>query len=242
MKLSIIIPVYNEKDTILTVLERVRAVDLGPDWEKEIIVVDNCSTDGTRELLREVEAKHNPDLRVIYQPRNMGKGTSIRTAIPYCSGDYTIIQDADLEYDPAEYPRLLAPFASPQVQVVYGSRNLRRNPRSSWTFYWGGRLLSWLVNLLYGARITDEATGYKAFRADLFRSLRWKADGFEFCPEVTARILRRGIRIVEVPISYRPRSREEGKKIHWRDGLVAIWTLVRYRFFAGKQGSGEARE
>ena len=227
MKLSVVIPVYNEASTLAQVVERVIEVEV----EKEILIVDDGSTDGTWEVIQRLAARWPDVVKPLRHERNRGKGAALRTAVPHVTGDVVITQDADLEYDPADYPRLLAPFASPEVQVVYGSRNLRRNPRSSWTFYWGGRLLSWLVNLLYGARITDEATGYKAFRADLFRSLRWKADGFEFCPEVTARILRRGIRIVEVPISYRPRSREEGKKIHWRDGLIAIWTLIRYRFF-----------
>lgn len=234
MKISVLIPVYNEVSTLAQVVERVMAVDV----EKEVLIIDDGSTDGTWEVIQRLADRWPGVVKPLRHERNRGKGAALRTAIPHITGDVVITQDADLEYDPADYPRLLAPFVSPEVQVVYGSRNLQRNPRSSWTFYWGGRLLSWLVNLLYGARITDEATGYKAFRADLFRNLRWKADGFEFCPEVTAKILRQGIRIHEVPISYRPRSREEGKKIHWRDGIVAVWTLIRYRFFAGKQGSG----
>lgn len=236
MKVSVLIPVYNEVSTLARVVERVMAVDM----EKEVLIIDDGSTDGTWEVIQELATRWPGVVKPLRHERNRGKGAALRTAIPHITGEVVITQDADLEYDPADYPRLLAPFASPEVQVVYGSRNLQRNPRSSWTFYWGGRLLSWLVNLLYGARITDEATGYKAFRADLFRSLRWEADGFEFCPEVTAKILRRGIRIHEVPISYRPRSHEEGKKIHWRDGIVAVWTLVRYRFLPGEQGDGEA--
>jgi len=236
LKVSVLIPVYNEVSTLARVVERVMAVDM----EKEVLIIDDGSTDGTWEVIQELATRWPGVVKPLRHERNRGKGAALRTAIPHITGEVVITQDADLEYDPTDYPRLLAPFASPEVQVVYGSRNLQRNPRSSWTFYWGGRLLSWLVNLLYGARITDEATGYKAFRADLFRSLQWEADGFEFCPEVTAKILRRGIRIHEVPISYRPRSHEEGKKIHWRDGIVAVWTLVRYRFLPGEQGDGEA--
>ncbi|HIE37673.1 MAG TPA: glycosyltransferase family 2 protein [Anaerolineales bacterium] len=227
MKLSVLIPVYNEAATITHVVEQVMAVNI----DKEIIIVDDGSTDSTWQVVQELAARWPEVVKPLRHERNRGKGAALQTAVAHVTGDVVITQDADLEYDPTEYPHLLEPFTSPEVQVVYGSRNLRRNPRSSWSFYWGGRLLSWLANLLYGSRITDEATGYKLFRSDLFRSLDIQSDGFEFCPEVTAKILRRGIHIHEVPISYQPRSREEGKKINWRDGLVAIWTLIRYRFF-----------
>jgi len=228
LKISVLVPAYNEATTIAQVVERVMAVDL----EKEIIVIDDGSTDGTWEIVQELAARWPGVIKPLRHRENRGKGAALRTATPHITGDVVITQDADLEYNPAEYPRLLEPFASPQVQVVYGSRNLHKNPRSSWSFYWGGRLLSWLANLLYGASITDEATGYKAFRADLFRSLDIRSGGFEFCPEATAKILRRGIPIHEVPISYYPRSRTEGKKINWRDGLAAIWMLLRHRFSA----------
>ena len=155
----------------------------------------------------------------------------MRTGLAAVTGDLVLVQDADLEYDPADYPALLAPFADPGVDVVYGSRNLQRNPKSSFTFYWGGRLLSWIANLLYNARITDEATGYKVIKTNLLRDLGLETDGFEFCPEVTCKLLQRGIAIHEVPISYNPRSWNDGKKIQWYDGLIAIWTLIRYRFF-----------
>lgn len=225
MKLSVLIPVYNEAATIARVLERVLAVNV----EKELIVVDDASTDGTWAAVQEVAARWPGVIKTLRHETNRGKGAALRTATAYVTGDVVITQDADLEYDPAEYPRLLAPFDSPEVQVVYGSRNLRHNPRSSWSFYLGGRLLSLVANLLYGSRITDEATGYKLVRADLYRSLDLQAEGFEFCPELTAKVLRQGIEIFEVPISYTPRSRAEGKKIRWRDGLIAVWTLVRYR-------------
>jgi glycosyltransferase involved in cell wall biosynthesis len=228
MKLSIIIPVYNEDTTIAQIVEQVVKVEIG-DVEKEIVIVNDGSTDGTDTILDTLAARY-PDLtKVVHHERNQGKGAAIRTAMEHVTGDVVITQDADLEYDPQDYPALLAPFEDPAVQVVYGSRNMRRNPRSSWSFYWGGRLLSWVANLLYGSRITDEATGYKLFRTGLLRKLDLQPTRFEFCPEVTGKLLRRGIKIHEVPISYRPRSAAEGKKIGWHDGLTAIWTLIKYR-------------
>lgn len=232
MKLSVIIPVYNEAATVAQVVERVQAVELG-GVEKEVIVVNDGSTDGTDAVLAPLVARWPNPLKIVRHERNRGKGAAICTALEYVTGDVVITQDADLEYDPQEYPNLLAPFEDPAVQVVYGSRNLRRNPRSSWSFYWGGRLVSWVANILYGSHITDEATGYKVLRTDLLRSLNLQSTGFEFCPEVTGKVLRRGIEIHEVPISYRPRSFDEGKKINWRDGLRAIWTLLKYRLQVG---------
>jgi dolichol-phosphate mannosyltransferase len=229
MKLSVIIPVYNEAETIPQVIEQVLAVSLD-SMGKEIVIVNDGSTDQTAAVLRTIAARVPDQLTIVHHERNQGKGAAIRTAIEHVTGDLVITQDADLEYDPQDYPSLLAPFEDPVVQVVYGSRNLRTNPRSSWSFYWGGRLLSWVANLLYGSRITDEATGYKVFRADLLRSLDLQPTRFEFCPEVTGKLLRRGVEIHEVPIVYRPRSFSEGKKIQWHDGIVAIWTLMKYRF------------
>ncbi|MBE9471948.1 MAG: glycosyltransferase family 2 protein [Chloroflexi bacterium] len=228
MKISVIIPVYNEAATITQVVEQVLEVELDT-VEKEIIVVNDGSTDGTDAVLTTLATRWPNPPKIVHHERNRGKGAAIRTALEHVTGDVVITQDADLEYTPQEYPRLLAPFEDPAVQVVYGSRNLHRNPRSSWSFYWGGRLLSWVANLLYGSHITDEATGYKAFRANLLRDLDLQSNGFEFCPEVTSKILRRGIRIHEVPISYQPRSFAEGKKINWYDGLRAIWALLKYR-------------
>jgi glycosyltransferase involved in cell wall biosynthesis len=228
LMVSIIVPAYNEARTIARTIERVLDVELG-DVAREIVAVDDGSTDGTGEILDRLEEQWPDVVKVEHHRHNRGKGAAVRTALRHVTGDIVITQDADLEYDPEEYPKLLAPFADPAVQVVYGSRNLRDNPRSSWSFYWGGRLVSWVANLLYGAALTDEATGYKLIRADLLRSLDLQADGFEFCPEVTGKVLSRGIRILEVPISYEPRSPKEGKKISWRDGMQAIWTLLRYR-------------
>ncbi len=226
MKLSVIIPIYNEEATLEELVNRVEAVSL----PKELILVDDGSTDGTVEILRQWETNPRPEMTIIHQPKNMGKGAAIATGLAHASGDLVIIQDADLEYDPQDYHKLVAAFDSPSQKVVYGSRNLARNPRSSFSFYWGGRLLSWVTNLLYGSRITDEATCYKVFRTDALREIGIESTGFEFCPEVTAKALRRSWHIREVPISYHPRLWDEGKKIRWYDGLIAIWWLVKYRF------------
>jgi glycosyltransferase involved in cell wall biosynthesis len=225
MKLTVIIPAYNEAASIAEVIRRVLVTRVA----EEILVVDDGSTDGTAEILSRMQIAHASVMRVLRHAQNRGKGAAIRTGLVVATGDLVLVQDADLEYEPAEYPVLLAPFSDPAVQVVYGSRNLRHNPHSNFAFYWGGRFLSWVANCLYGSRITDEATGYKVIRTGLLRELRLESEGFEFCAEVTAKLLRRGVRIREVPISYRPRSRAQGKKIRWYDGLVAVWTLVRLR-------------
>ncbi|MCB0212250.1 MAG: glycosyltransferase family 2 protein [Anaerolineae bacterium] len=227
MKLSVIIPVYNEEATLKEIISRVRATGL----VYQIILVDDGSTDGSVATLTPLQKVGEPHLCLLRHKHNRGKGAAIRTGLAAVTGDLVLVQDADLEYDPADYSALLAPFADPNVAVVYGSRNLQRNPKSSFTFYWGGRLLSWIATLLYSAHVTDEATGYKVIKTDLLRELGLETDGFEFCPEVTGKLLQRGIAIHEVPISYNPRSWDEGKKIQWHDGLIAIWTLLRYRFF-----------
>lgn len=228
-KLSVIIPVYNEAQTVARVIDRVLGVKL-EGFEREIIVVNDGSTDGTDEVLEQLAHGGSDQMTVVHHEENRGKGAAVRTALEHVKGDIVVTQDADLEYDPEEFPKLLALFEDPAVEVVYGSRNLRKNPRSSWRFYWGGRLVSWVANLLYGSDLTDEATGYKLFRTELLRSLDLQADGFAFCPEVTGKVLRRKIKIHEVPITYQPRSLDEGKKISWRDGLKAVWVLVKHRF------------
>lgn len=226
MNLSVIIPIYNEAGTLAEIISRVRATGLA----RQIITVDDGSTDGSVEILEQLQHAGQPALEILRHGHNRGKGAAMRTGLAAVTGDLVLVQDADLEYDPADYAALLAPFANAAVPVVYGSRNLRRNPKSSWAFYWGGRLLSWITNWLYGSRITDEATGYKVIKTDLLRSLGLETDGFEFCPEVTGKLLRQGVPIVEVPISYNPRLWAAGKKIKWYDGLIAIFTLIRYRF------------
>jgi glycosyltransferase involved in cell wall biosynthesis len=223
--LSVIIPCFNEYRTILTILERVQRVAL----QKEIIVVDDGSTDGTRDLLGALVAGL-PGITVIFHEVNRGKGAAIQTGLARATGEIVIIQDADLEYDPEEYHAVIAPILNGTAEVVYGSRNLRPNHYSYRTFYWGGRLVTLAANLLYGTRLTDEATCYKAFARPVIEDVGLEANGFEFCPEVTAKVLRRGYAIHEVPISYHARPREEGKKIRVHDGLLAIWTLLRYRF------------
>lgn len=227
MRLSVIMAAYNEKDTILPALERVRSADIGP-WEKEIIVVDNCSTDGTREILQGLE--RSDSLRIIFQPRNMGKGTSIRTAIPHCTGEYSIIQDADLEYDPDEWPLLLQKALAEELDAVYGSRTL--SGQATYIYaqnYWGVRFLTWLTNLLFGTDFTDVATACKMVRTPVLQSLNLTCSGFDLDFELSNKLGKNGYRIGEVPITYRPRSVEEGKKIRPTDGLRALWVILRDR-------------
>ncbi|HHT9125899.1 MAG TPA: glycosyltransferase family 2 protein [Candidatus Brocadiia bacterium] len=226
MKLSVIIPVYNEEHTIVEIINRVKAVNIN----KEIIVVDDCSTDGTREILKSLSVSNN-QIKLYFHETNSGKGSAIRTALQHISGDIVIIQDADLEYDPQDYHNLIEPIINGKGLVVYGSRMLSHNLSnySHLSFLLGGLFLSWLTNILYKANITDEPTCYKAFRTDVIKDLNLKCKKFEFCPEVTAKILKKGIKICEVPISYNPRKKQEGKKTNWKDGVHAIWTLLKYR-------------
>jgi len=223
--LSVLVPVYNEHATLEALLRRVLAVPI----DKEVIVVDDGSGDGTRDVLADLVGRL--PIRALYHERNRGKGYAIRTALAEASGDITIIQDADLEYDPEDYPRLVEPILRGETNVVYGSRYLGGdNPLPFTHFKIAVLLLNAMANLLYGTHLTDEATCYKVFRTSLLRSLPLRCERFEFCPEVTARVAKRGERILEIPIRYHYRTREQGKKIGWRDGFEAIWTLLRYRF------------
>lgn len=225
MVLTVLMPAYNEIDTIREAIRRVCDTDLGEGVSREVIVIDDASTDGTRELLREI-----PGIILVEHARNQGKGAAIRSGLERATGDVVVIQDADLEYDPADLRAMLTPIRYGKAAVVYGSRFLKRRPRMRLANYVANRILAWSATLLFGQRITDEATCYKMFRTDVLRAMNLRAERFEFCPEVTAKARRAGYRIVEVPISYQARTLAEGKKITWRDGLEAIWTLVKYRF------------
>ncbi len=225
-KISVVIPVYNEERTIREIIERVLAVPLPLD--REIIVVDDCSTDGTwQELVRLAD---EGKIRLFQHKVNRGKGAAVRTGLKQVTGDVVIIQDADLEYDPADYPILLEPILKGRSRVVYGSRFL--GPHKA-MYFWhsvGNKLLTLITNVLFDTTLTDMETCYKVFTADIARSLNLKSDRWGFDPEITAKILKRGNRIYEVPISYTGREFWEGKKISWKDGFTVIKTLIKYRF------------
>jgi dolichol-phosphate mannosyltransferase len=219
---SVIVPVYNEAAHLDELL---RAIHASP-VKKQIIIVDDGSTDGTREKLQALPPID--DVTVVFHGKNYGKGAAIRTALAYARGEYVLIQDSDLEYDPQDYPKLLRPFEDDRANVVYGVRPDR--PERGLRFFLGAKLLTHLTNLLYRTSIHDEATCYKVIRRTLLAQLHLQCRRFEFCPEVTAKLCRMGEKIAEVPISYHPRSAVEGKKIRHSDGWLAIWTLIRYRF------------
>jgi glycosyltransferase involved in cell wall biosynthesis len=225
MKLSVIIPVYNEVGTIQEIIERVKQAP----FEKEVIVVDDCSTDGTRDLLKE---KEGDGVAVLFHESNQGKGAAIRTAIPHISGDIAIIQDADLEYHPSEYPRLIAPILEGRADVVYGSRFLGGPHRV--LFFWhavGNRIITTLSNMLTDLNISDMETGYKVFRAEVLKRIKIESNRFGFEPEITAKIAKMGCYIFEIPISYWGRDYSQGKKISWKDGLAAIYWIIKYNIF-----------
>jgi len=225
--LSVIIPVYNEKNTIKEIIEKVKNVTLIEEFEKEIVVVDDGSTDGSRGILLSLS-----NIKLIFHEDNQGKGAAVRTGLKECSGNYIIVQDADLEYDPHDFNFLLSKIIKENLLVVYGSRELRKQEKrfSGVSFYLGGIFLTWLTNILYKQKITDEPTCYKMFKTEYLKSLSLKCKKFDFCPEVTALIAKQGIKIEEVPISYYPRHKNQGKKINWKDGVMAIVTLLKYKF------------
>jgi dolichol-phosphate mannosyltransferase len=228
MKVSILIPVYNEFLTLPQVMQRVIDAPLPEGCEKEIVVVDDGSTDGTTELL--AQFKDSPLVLVHYSIVNFGKGAAIRQGLARATGDIILIQDGDLEYDPQDYVTVLQPLVDGKAAVVYGSRFRRGVRGMKWSNWIANRILTWTSNLAFQTGITDEATAYKAFRADVLRGMRLECVHFEFCPEVTAKARRLGFGIYEVPISYNPRGIAEGKKIRWQDGVEAFWTLIKYRF------------
>lgn len=226
-KVSIIIPVYNEKDTLKMLLEKVEQANFS-GLEKEIIMVDDCSNDGTTDILKELSQNY----KVLFHEKNQGKGAAIRTAVKEATGDFVVIQDADLEYLPDDYDKLLPLLINNEADVVYGSRF--KNEQNSKNFILKNKLanmfLTALTNVLYGAKITDMETCYKAFKREFIQAITIKSNRFDFEPEITAKIMKKKARLVEVPISYFGRGHEEGKKINWRDGIHAILTLIKFRF------------
>lgn len=248
-RVSIIIPVYNEVKLLRKIFDRVIGAGVC-GLEKEVIIIDDGSTDGTRRILKELEKEcfqgkieNLFDFKVLYEKKNGGKGTALRHGFKLATGGIIMTQDADLEYNPKDYGKLLRPILNDGAEVVYGSRFLGeklkngskptlsgKNKLAYWSFYLGGSLVTLMTNLLYNAKITDEATGYKVFLKEILNGVELKAKGFEFCPEITAKIRKMKKNIVEVPIYYKPRTFEQGKKIKWKDGVIAIWTLIKYRF------------
>jgi glycosyltransferase involved in cell wall biosynthesis len=229
MKLSIIIPVYNEEKTILKVLDKVKKVKLN-DITKEIILVDDFSTDGTKNILSELK---DSSLKIFFHQKNHGKGAAIRTALKHATGDIIIIQDADLEYEPEEYPKLLEPIIENETKVVYGSRlkAIRKNIKNMYKLHYiGNTVLTLMTNLLYGSMISDMETCYKVFKKEVLNDIKLKSKRFDFEPEITAKILKKGYKIKEVPITFMGRNFSEGKKITWKDGVKALYYLIKYRF------------
>ena len=231
-KLSIIIPAYNEAGNISKVIAKVCDVVLPYGIRKEIIVVDDGSKDATYDnACRYVSSNANLPVKILRHEQNHGKGRAIRTALAVITGDYVIIQDGDLELDPNDIAKLMKAMIDGNYEVVYGSRFLDKQNTSLYrSFYLGGRLVSHIANILYGQNITDEPTCYKLMRTEVLKCFNLRCEGFEFCPEVTAKIAKLGIKIHEEPIHYSPRTLAEGKKLRWTDGIEAVWTLIKYRF------------
>ncbi len=233
MKLSIVIPVYNEERFVEAILEKVIAAKVD-GIEKEVIVVDDFSTDGTREKLSKIKGKN---IKVVFHGDNKGKGGAVKTGIQHAAGDIILFQDADLEYDPNDYGRILQPIIDSRASVVYGSRFAGKSLRMIGhgrlvlpTHFLGNKILTLLTNILYGHSLTDMETGYKAFRVEIIKNLKLDANRFDMEPEITARLLKKGVRIHEVPINYFARDFAEGKKITWKDGIRAAWCLIKFRF------------
>lgn len=232
--LSVIVPAYNEGKTVSRVIHTLYSVLGNSQWSFQLVVVDDGSRDDTADEAEKAlaEVKKDDDFSLVYRKGvNGGKGSAIRAGIPFVKGKYVIIQDADLENDPNDILRMMEVMVSGSLKVLYGSRFMKKENKHTYkSYYLGGRLVTLVTNILYFQRLTDEPTCYKMFEADLLKSINLKCMGFEFCPEVTAKVSKRGFKIKEIPISYFPRTIKEGKKISWKDGIEAIWVLLKYRF------------
>jgi len=227
MKLSILIPVYNEEKTLLSIIKKVKDVNL-EKIKKEIIIVDDFSKDGTKKLLKQIQ---DNKIRIFFHSKNKGKGAAIRTALKHATGDFVINQDADLEYDPREYLKLIEVMKKNSAKVVYGSRiKNKKNKYAYLSYYLGNLFLNSFLNMIYSSNLTDFETCYKLIDRRLLQSLDLRANKFDIEPEITSKILRKGIKIYEVPIDYTPRKKEQGKKIGWKDGISALWAIIKYRF------------
>ncbi len=226
VKLSIIIPVYNERKTILKILEIIKGVDIGK-VKKEIIIIDDFSNDGTRKILKEINDKN---IKIFYNKKNYGKGHAARVGIKETTGDIVIIQDADIEYEPKDYKKLISPIINGETKVVYGSRFSKRKIKGRFIFFIANKFLTLITRILYNIKITDMETCYKVFRSDVIKNIELKSKRFDFEPEITAKIAKKKYKIKEIPISYYARTKIQGKKIGFKDGIEALWTLFKYRF------------
>lgn len=225
MKLSIIIPVYNERDTVLKLIGKVEKANV-LNLEKEVILIDDGSTDGTKNILKTLKNKY----RIIYHQKNLGKGAALRTGFKQAQGNIILIQDADLELNPGNYPQLLRPILENKSSIVYGSRYHQSNPSIYKSHYWGVKILSLLTNLFYGSSLSDVYCGYKVFKSSALKNLKLESNGFEIEQELTVKFLKKNYQILEVPIDYYPRKFEQGKKIRVTNGLKAIWLILKYKF------------
>ena len=229
-KLSIVIPIYNEAEHLEEILRQIEAVDIGMD--KELILVDDCSTDGTREILNNLQNSDDNKFKVFYHDINRGKGATLRTGFQHITGDITLIQDADLEYDPQDYPKLLKPILENEANVVYGSRFMEGRQEGLLRSYIANKFLTSLSNFVNGTKLTDMETCYKVIKTDILKEIALRSDRFGFEPEITAKLAKRKCNIVDVPISYRGRDYHQGKTVSWKDGVAAIFHILRYRFFS----------
>lgn len=229
-KLSIVIPIYNEAEHLEEILRQIEAVDIGMD--KELILVDDCSTDGTREILNNLQNSDDNKFKVFYHDINRGKGATLRTGFQHITGDITLIQDADLEYDPQDYPKLLKPILENEANVVYGSRFMEGRQEGLLRSYIANKFLTSLSNFVNGTKLTDMETCYKVIKTDILKEIALRSDRFGFEPEITAKLAKRKCNIVDVPISYRGRDYHQGKTVSWKDGVAAIYHILRYRFFS----------